>query len=141
MSTTQLERETSPPSGQLACPKPQYTNEDTGEYEPLKGKHGATLGKVVGKSGEQAEVTETGDLQVIAELAVAVQQLALAISQPQWYDPANKRISTGTVVTSCTLAANQDIRSVTNFDSMQSKVVVYGQNYSAWANACRSRIT
>lgn len=116
MSTVQLERETTPPEGQLSCPKPQYTNSTTGEYEALKGKDGGAmmvsavyekthhLDAVAQADGSDADVRgfKTIALQISGTSASRTVQFKASVDGTNFVDIAGVNAATFSVATSTT---------------------------------------
>lgn len=92
---------------------------------------------------ELQKKTEPNDIQQI-ELIDMFRLLLQAIQYPTYIDRSGNQIRTTAVVTSATLAANQDIRTVTNLTNIGSFSADHMQrmnNMAAWAVNVRSLIT
>lgn len=82
-----------------------------------------------------------GEIQQ-SELITLFKNLLQAVVYPPWLDRSanaiRNQVQSGTITTVTTVTT---ITGMTNLDSYQGKLLIINQNISAWANACRSRIS
>lgn len=109
-------------------------------------EHGRVGGVSTGQSFKHVSVIDpiTGSSNQQVELINVFRSLLQAILYPGWLDRSSNQIRTTTVVTSATLAANQDIRTVTNLTNVGSfsgDILQRSANVTAWATNVRSLIT
>lgn len=85
--------------------------------------------------------TSPSDIQPV-ELIPLFKQLIQSIVYPPWLDRSanaiRNQVQSGTITTVTTVTT---VTGMTNIDSYQGKLLIINQNISAWANACRSRIS
>jgi hypothetical protein len=67
-----LLRESNPPTGQLASPKPQYKKPGVDEYEPVEGQHGAPFAILKDASGNVVSPATEDKLEQVRQLLSGV---------------------------------------------------------------------
>lgn len=83
----------------------------------------------------------------IKDVIISIGEYLRALVNPPYRDKSLNRlrqtaiIESGTVTTVSTVTTVTTVTGLTNIDSYQGRIVVLGQNLSAWAVCCRNRIS
>jgi hypothetical protein len=98
----------------------------------------------VGGATEAEQLTQT---EILEQLTVVLKNLIQSIVDPVTLDRSLNRtrqtaiVESGTITTVSTVTGVTTVTGLTNIDSYQGKLLMVGQDMSAWANTVRARIT
>lgn len=107
-----------------------------------------------GTDNTAVDVSATNPLPVtdaqLADIDFLLTRMLNALNSPQGYDKSLQRqrgtniIESGTITTVSTVTTVTTVATLTNMsqiDTLQGRIQVYGANRSAWADTVRARIT
>ncbi len=107
-----------------------------------------------GTDNTAVDVSATNPLPVVdtqlADIDLVLTRILSALNAPQGYDKSLQRqrgtniIESGTITTVSTVTTVTTVAALTNMsqiDTLQGRIQVYGANLSAWAYTVRARIT
>lgn len=107
-----------------------------------------------GTDNTAVDVSATNPLPVtdaqLADIDFLLTRMLNALNAPQGYDKSLQRqrgtniIESGTITTVTTVSTVTTVAALTNMsqiDTLQGRIQVYGANLSAWADTVRARIT
>jgi|694.fasta_scaffold153257_3 hypothetical protein len=116
--------------------------------DEIAGQHYQRVKPVVGIDGQAVDVSDTSPMPVRDEsVFLLFKRLLNALTSPAGYDRALQRqrmtgvIESGTVTTVTTVTTCSTVTNLSTIDTLQGRLLVLGQNASAWASVVRSRIT
>lgn len=122
-------------------------NSDTSNWERMSQPGGSS------STGGATEVEQQTQTEIMEQLTVVIKNLIQSIADPVTLDRSLNRTrqtaiiesgaltSVGTVTTVTGVTTVTTVAGLTNVDSYQGKLLMVGQDMSAWANIVRSRIT
>ena len=107
-----------------------------------------------GTDNTAVDVSATNPFPVVdtqlADIDLVLTRILSALNAPQGYDKSLQRqrgtniIESGTITTVSTVTTVTTVATLTNMsqiDTLQGRIQVYGANLSAWADTVRARIT